>query len=135
MYILSKYGIAGTEILIDVDIKNKDNWTGTSDVFRAAFHARTTFKSCIGYRYGQFDPELSTGRMGPRVGSGRVGSGRVGSGRVGSGRVTILPDFGGLGRVSTSDLLLNWLFLGIRINMNLRIPHSDFHRYLIYNNY
>ena len=32
-------------------------------------------------------PELSTGRMDPRVGSGRVGSGRVGSGRVGSGRV------------------------------------------------
>ena len=36
-------------------------------------------------------PELSTGRMDPRVGSGRVGSGhdfagflRVGSGRVGS---------------------------------------------------
>ena len=35
--------------------------------------------------------------------AGRVGSGRVGSGRVGSGRVTILPDFGGSGRVSTSD--------------------------------
>ena len=33
-------------------------------------------------------PELSTGRMDPRVGSGRV---------------TILPDFGGSGRVSTSD--------------------------------
>ena len=33
--------------------------------------------------------ELSTGRMDPRVGSGRVGSGRV----------TILPDFGGSVRV------------------------------------
>ena len=31
------------------------------------------------------DSELSTGRMDPRVGSGRVGSGRVGSGRAGSG--------------------------------------------------
>ena len=40
--------------------------------------------------------ELSTGRMDPRVGSGRVGSGRVGSGHD-------LPDFGGSGRVSTSD--------------------------------
>ena len=38
-------------------------------------------------------PELSTGRMDPRVGSGRVGPGRV----------TILPDFGGSGRVSISD--------------------------------
>ena len=27
------------------------------------------------------------------------------TGRVGSNRVTILPDFGGSGRVSTSDLL------------------------------
>ena len=35
--------------------------------------------------------ELSTGRMDPRVGSGRV---------------TILPDFGGSGRVSTSDFLV-----------------------------
>ena len=51
--------------------------------------------------------ELSTGRMDPRVGSGRVGSGRVGSGRVGSGRVgsgrvTILLDFGGSGRVGSA---------------------------------
>ena len=37
-------------------------------------------------------PELSTGRMDPRVGSGRVGSGRV----------TILPDFGGSGRVGSA---------------------------------
>ena len=34
------------------------------------------------------EPELSTGRMNPRVGSGRV---------------TIFPDFGGSGRVSISD--------------------------------
>ena len=40
-----------------------------------------------------YESELSTGRMDPRVGSGRVGSGRVGSGhdfagfwRVGSGQ-------------------------------------------------
>ena len=36
--------------------------------------------------------ELSTGRMDPPVGSGRVGSGRV----------TILPDFGGSGRVGSA---------------------------------
>ena len=36
--------------------------------------------------------ELSTGRMDPRVGSGRVGSGRV----------TILLDFGGSGRVGSA---------------------------------
>ena len=42
--------------------------------------------------------ELSTGRMDPRVGSGRV---------------TILPEFGGSGRVSTSDFsVFYWLFLG-----------------------
>ena len=29
-----------------------------------------------------------------------------GSGRVGSGRVTILPDFGGSGRVSTLDFFV-----------------------------
>ena len=56
-------------------------------------------------------PELSTGRMDPRVGSGRV---------------TILPDFGGSGRVSTSDFLVfYWLFLGTWIDVNLRILHSD----------
>ena len=37
----------------------------------------------------------------PRVGWTR-GSGRVGSGRVGSGRVTILPNFGGSGRVGSA---------------------------------
>ena len=41
---------------------------------------------------GQPGSELSTGRMDPRVGSGRVGSGRV----------TILPDFGGSGRVGSA---------------------------------
>ena len=48
------------------------------------------------------------------------------AGRVGSGRVTILSDFGGSGRVSTSDFLVfYWLFLGTWIDMNLRILHSD----------
>ena len=37
--------------------------------------------------------ELSSGRMDPRVGSGRVGSDRVGSGRA-----TIFPDFAGSGQ-------------------------------------
>ena len=48
-------------------------------------------------------PELSTGRMDPRVGSGRIGSGHdfAGIWRVGSGRV------------STSDFVfVHWLFLG-----------------------
>ena len=55
--------------------------------------------------------ELSTGRMDPRVGSGRI---------------TILPDCGGSGRVSTSDILVfYWLFLGAWIDMNLRMLHSD----------
>ena len=46
---------------------------------------------CLEWLSGrQSDAELSTGRMDPRVGSGRV---------------TILPDFGGSGRVSTSDFL------------------------------
>ena len=39
-----------------------------------------------------------------RVVHGSYGpAGRVGSGRVGSSQVTILPDFGGSSRVSTSD--------------------------------
>ena len=38
--------------------------------------------------FGTAMPGLSTGRMDPRVGSGRVGSGRV----------TILPDFAGSGQ-------------------------------------
>ena len=49
-------------------------------------------KQCAGTRNNivYVGTELSTGRMDPR-------------GRVGSGWVTILPDFGGSGRVSTSD--------------------------------
>ena len=63
--------------------------------------------------------ELPTGRMDPRVGSGRV---------------TILPDFGGSGRVSTSDFLVfYWLFLGTKIDVNLRILHSIFYD-IWYNN-
>ena len=47
------------------------------------------------------------------------------AGRVGS-RVTILPDFGGSGRVSTSDFsFFYWLFLSTWIDMNLRILHED----------
>ena len=46
-------------------------------------------------------PELSTGRMDPRVGSGRVGSGRVGSGHDFAGFWRV-----GSGRVSTSDFLV-----------------------------
>ena len=45
--------------------------------------------------------ELSTGRMDPRVGSGRVGSGRV----------TILPDFGGSGRVGLGQHFRFFSFL------------------------
>ena len=48
------------------------------------------------------EAELSTGRMVPRVGSGRVGSGRVGSGRVGSGRVGSGHDFAGFWRVGSA---------------------------------
>ena len=44
-------------------------------------------------------PELSTGRVYQRVGSGRVGSGRVGS--VGSGRVGSGHNFGGFWRVGS----------------------------------
>ena len=46
-------------------------------------------------------PELSTGRMDPRVGSGRVGSGRVGSGHDFAGFWRV-----GSGRVSTSDFFI-----------------------------
>ena len=50
---------------------------------------------CFGDRAVDGDSELSTGRMDPRVGSGRVGSRFC---RILAGRV-------GLGRVSTSDFL------------------------------
>ena len=59
-----------------------------------------------------------------------------------AGRVTILPDFGGSGRVSTSDFIdFYWFFLCTWIDMNLRFYSlhatfalTDFLRYLIYNN-
>ena len=60
--------------------------------------------SSIGYLRVVHGSDGPTGRFGS--GRGRVGSGRVGSGRVGSGWVTILPDFGVSGRVSTSDCLV-----------------------------
>ena len=57
----------------------------------------------------------------------------------GSGRVTILPDFGGSGRVSTSDLLVFLLIISSYLNRyessNTTFGLIDFHRYLIYNNY
>ena len=66
--------------------------------------------------------ELSTGRMDPRVG------------RVGSGRVTILPDFGGSGRVSTLDffsflLIISW-YLNRYESSNTTFGSIDFLRYL-----
>ena len=69
--------------------------------------------------------ELSTGRMDPRVGSGRIGSGRV----------TILPDLGGSGRVSTSDfhvffLIFSW-YLNRCESSNTTFRLIDFLRYLI----
>ena len=58
-------------------------------------------------------PELSTGMMDPRVGSGRVGSRfcRILAGQVGS----TLRIF----------LVFWWLFFGTKIDVNLRIIHSD----------
>ena len=61
--------------------------------------------------------------------------------RVGSDRVTILPDFGGSGRVesavriSTSDFLLiiSW-YLNRYESSNTTFGLIDFLRYLIYNN-
>ena len=51
--------------------------------------------------YNQARSELSTGRMDLRVGSGRS---------------TILPDFGGAGRVSTSDILVFLLIISWYLN-------------------
>ena len=71
-------------------------------------------------------PELSTGRMDPRVGSGRVGSGRV----------TILPDFGGSGRVGSALrifkflLIISW-YLNRCESSNTTFELIDFLRYLI----
>ena len=67
-----------------------DGRTGTDDTDAIGY---TVYIHYI-HQIDQFDPELSTGRMDPRVGSGRVGSGRVGSrfcrilaGRVGLGQL------------------------------------------------
>ena len=73
-------------------------------------------------------PELSTGRMDPRVG-------------VGSGRVTILPDFGGSGRVGSGQhfgffsflLIISW-YLNRYESSNTIFGLIDFLRYLMYNN-
>ena len=57
--------------------------------------------------------------------------------RVGSGRVTILPNFGGSGRVGTSDFLVfHWLFrrTWIDMNMNTTFGLIDFLRYVMNNN-
>ena len=67
---------------------------------------------------GDHEPEFSTGRMD----------------RVGSGRVTILPDFGGSGRVSIIcfQLIISWY---LNEFSNTTFGLIDFHWYLIYNNY
>ena len=70
--------------------------------------------------------ELSTGRMDPRVGSGRV---------------TILPDCGGSGRVESalpilklfSLLIISW-YLNRYESSNTAFGLIDFLRYLMYNN-
>ena len=53
------------------------------------------------------------------------------------GRVTILPDFGGSGRVSTSDFLVFLLIISWYLNRyessNTAFGLIDFLRYLIYN--
>ena len=70
------------------------------------------------------------GRMDPRVGSGRAGSGRV----------TILPNFGGSGRVGSALriyyflLIISW-YLNRYEFSNTTFGLIAFHRYLIYNNY
>ena len=67
--------------------------------------------------------ELSTGRMDPRVGSGRV---------------MTLPEFGGSGRVSTSDFLVFLLIISWCLNRyessNTTFGLIDLLWYLIYNN-
>ena len=78
-------------------------------------------------------PELSTGRMDPRVGSGRVGSGRVGSGhdfcRILAGRVGSGQHFGFLVFLSMISWYLNRYALSITT-----LGLIDFLRHLIYNN-
>ena len=64
---------------------------------------------------------------------------RVGSGRAGSDRVTILPDFGGSGRVGSalrifSFLLIIFWYLNRYESSNTTFGLIDFLRYLMYNN-
>ena len=58
------------------------------------------------------------------------------TGRVGSGRVTILPDFGGSGQVSTSEILVFTDYFLVPINQgessNTAFGLMVFLRYLIY---
>ena len=70
--------------------------------------------------------ELSTGRMDPRVGSGRVGSGHdfAGFWRVGSGQ-----HFGFFSFL----LIISW-YLNRYESSNTTFGLIDFLRYLIYNN-
>ena len=76
-------------------------------------------------------PELSTGRMDPRVGSGQVGPGRVGSGH----------DFAGFLRVGSGQhfgffsflLTISW-YLNRYEFSNTTFGLIDSLRYLIYNN-
>ena len=69
--------------------------------------------------------ELSTGRMDPRVGSGRVGSGHdfAGFWRVGSGRVSTSDFFSSL-------LIISW-YLNRYESSNITFGFIDFLRYLI----
>ena len=61
------------------------------------------------------------------------------AGRVGSGRVTILPNFGGSGRVGSALrifsflLIISW-YLNPYESSNTTFGLIDFLRYLIYNN-
>ena len=66
-------------------------------------------------------------------------AGRVGSDRVGSGRVTILPDFGGSGRVGSALRIFKFFteyfwYLNRFESSNTAFGLIDFQRYLIYNN-
>ena len=95
----------------------------------STYTARQLDKHLFRYK----EPELSTGRMDPRVGSGRVGSGRAGSGhdfarfrRVGSGRVSISDFF-------SFSLIIPW-FLNRYESSNTTFGLIDFLRYLLYKN-
>ena len=78
-------------------VKGRHQWDRTAAGWTRVVHGSDGPTGRVG------SGRVGSGRVGSgRVGSGRVGSGRVGSGRVGSGRVTILPDFGGSGRVGSA---------------------------------